>query len=79
MPWWMTAATGMSPKLRACACEIATIDACPAISASARRLRAVTCPWIVVTTGGRDIPRRPASSGPSSVWSWMMPVSASAS
>jgi hypothetical protein len=36
---------------------------------------AVTCPWMVVTTGGRDIPRRPASSGPRSVWSWMMSTS----
>ena len=57
----MTAATGMPPKLRACACEIATIAAWRAVSASRRRARGVTGPCTVVTTGGREIPRRPAS------------------
>ena len=79
MPWWMTAATGMGPKDRAWACEIATTDACRAAWASLRRFATVTFPWIVVTTGCRAIPRRPASTGPRSVWSWMMSASASAS
>ena len=75
----MTAATGTRPKQRACACEIATTDACLATSASRSRVGGVNGPCNVVTTGARASPRRPASKGPSSVWSWMMSASLSAS
>jgi len=55
---------GIPPEDRACECEIATIAVCRATSAKIRRGLRGEQPWFVVTTSGRRIPRRAASSGP---------------
>ena len=78
----MTAETGTSPDARACECEMQMIEACRAVCRQIRRVSSVNGPWLVVTTGGRRppvIPRDPAMSGPSSVWSWIRSTSAMAS
>ena len=56
---------------------MATIDACLAISVSTGCVSPVNGPWLVCTTGGLRMPRRPEISGPRKVWSWMMSMSAS--
>ena len=56
---------------------MATSDACLATSARMGCVSPLNGPWLVCTTGGLRMPRRPAMSGPRKVWSWMTSTSAS--